>query len=111
CARSCPFIGREPPEDQTGFLAMRIYGFGARQPAGNIFLASSSLTEPEMMTSSPRFQFTGVETLCFAVSCIESSTRKISSKLRPVDIGYASINLIFLSGPMMKRVRKIGRAH
>jgi hypothetical protein len=46
-------------------------------------LASSSLTEPAMITSSPCFQFTGVATLCLAVSCIESSTRRISSKLRP----------------------------
>ena len=40
-----------------------------------------------MMTSCPAFQFTGVATLCFAVSCIESSTRSTSSKLRPVLIG------------------------
>ena len=40
-----------------------------------------------MMTSSPSFQFTGVDTLYFAVSCSESMTRRISSKLRPVDIG------------------------
>ena len=43
---------------------------------------------PVMITSSPCFQFAGVATLCFAVSCIESSTRMISSKLRPVVIGY-----------------------
>src|SRR6266705_1060478 len=40
-----------------------------------------------MITSSPFFQFTGVATLCFAVSCMESITRRISSKLRPVVIG------------------------
>ena len=40
-----------------------------------------------MMTSSPFFQFTGVATLCFAVSCSESITRSTSSKLRPVVIG------------------------
>ena len=40
-----------------------------------------------MITSSPCFQFAGVATLCLAVSCIESSTRRISSKLRPVVIG------------------------
>ena len=59
------------------------------------------------MTSSPFFQFTGVATLCLAVSCIESRTRRISSKFRPVVIGYASINLIFLSGPMMNTVRTV----
>ena len=40
-----------------------------------------------MITSSPGFQFTGVETLCFDVSWIESKTRSTSSKLRPVLIG------------------------
>jgi hypothetical protein len=40
-----------------------------------------------MITSSPCRQFTGVETLCVAVSCIESMTRNTSSKLRPVVIG------------------------
>ena len=33
--------------------------------------ASSSLTEPAMITSSPFFQLTGVATRCLAVSCIE----------------------------------------
>ena len=55
-----------------------------RLPAVRIvFLASSSETEPAMMTSSPCFQFTGVATLCLAVSCSESITRRTSSKLRP----------------------------
>jgi hypothetical protein len=36
-------------------------------------LASSSVTDPAMITSSPCFQFTGVATLYLAVSCIESS--------------------------------------
>ena len=40
-----------------------------------------------MITSSPGFQFTGVATWCLAVSCMESSTRSTSSKLRPVVIG------------------------
>ncbi len=40
-----------------------------------------------MITSSPWRQFTGVETLCLAVSCSESMTRSTSSKLRPVVIG------------------------
>ncbi len=40
-----------------------------------------------MITSSPCFQSAGVATLCFAFSCMESITRRISSKLRPVVIG------------------------
>ncbi len=40
-----------------------------------------------MITSSPCFQFTGVATLCRAVSWMESSTRSTSSKLRPVLMG------------------------
>ena len=60
---------------------------GAFQPSGYCFFASSSETEPAMITSSPCFQFTGVATLCLAVSCSESITRSTSSKLRPVVIG------------------------
>jgi hypothetical protein len=41
-----------------------MYGLGAFQPFGYCYFASSSETEPEMMTSSPFFQFTGVDTLC-----------------------------------------------
>src|SRR5688500_4415167 len=52
-----------------------------------------------MITSWPSFQFTGVATLCFAVSCIESITRSTSSKLRPVLIGYDKTSFIFLVGP------------
>ena len=45
-----------------------------------------------MMTSSPSFQLAGVATCSSAVSCSESITRRISSKLRPVDcrVGDAS---------------------
>ena len=70
-----------------GCGTMRMYGFGACQPSGYVFFASSSDTEPAMITSSPGFQLTGVATLWFAVSCSESSTRSTSSKLRPVVIG------------------------
>jgi len=48
---------------------------GDFQPPGYFCRASSSDTAGTMMTSSPGFQFTGVATLCLAVSCIESSTR------------------------------------
>src|SRR5262249_13726989 len=98
--------------DQTacgtpGCGTIRMYGRGARHPCGYVFFASSSDTEPAMMTSSPCFQFTGVDTLCVAVSCSESSTRSTSSKLRPVVIGYTKISLIFLSGPMMNTLRTV----
>ena len=60
-----------------------------RLPALRILLLGVvvAMTEPAMMTSSPCFQFTGVATLCLAVSCSESMTRSTSSKLRPVVIG------------------------
>src|SRR5258706_14963812 len=70
-----------------GSVTMRRYGLGAFQPWGYFCLASSSVTEPTMMTSSPGFQLTGVATLWLAVNCIESSTRSTSSKFRPVVIG------------------------
>ena len=54
------------------------YGFTVSQPSGYIFLASSSFTAGRITTSSPFFQFAGVATLCFAVSCIESIALKIS---------------------------------
>src|ERR1700746_3912184 len=70
-----------------GCGTIRRYGSGAFQPCGYAFLASSSETEPAMITSSPDRQLTGVATLCFAISCRESSTRNTSSKFRPVVIG------------------------
>ena len=45
-----------------GCGVVRRYGFGALYP-GKSSLASSSDTEPAMMTSSPCFQFAGVATL------------------------------------------------
>ena len=43
---------------------MRMYGRGAFQPFGYTFFASSSDTEPAMMTSSPGFHCAGVATWC-----------------------------------------------
>ena len=51
------------------------------------YVLALSLTAPVMMTSLPCCQSAGVATLCLAVSCIESITRKISWKLRPVVMG------------------------
>src|SRR5437870_5764292 len=84
-----------------GCLTSRRYGLSVFHPWGYLALASSSLTAGTIMQSPPSFQFAGVATLCAAVNWIESITRRISSKLRPVVIGYVIINLIFLSGPMM----------
>src|SRR6266566_655218 len=70
-----------------GWGTIRMYGFGAFQPPGYACLASASETAGTMMTSCPGRQFTGVATLCFAVSWQESRRRRTSSKLRPVLIG------------------------
>lgn len=45
-----------------------MYGFGDFQPPGYFSFACASDTDGAMMTSSPTFQFTGVATLCAAVS-------------------------------------------
>src|SRR6185369_13344968 len=86
---------RVEPRDYFGCPITRRYGLIVFQPWGYFFFASSSETEPAMITSSPCFQLTGVATWCLAVSWIESRTRRISSKLRPVVIGYVSVSLIF----------------
>jgi hypothetical protein len=57
------------------------------QPPGNLAFAWSSETAGGMMPSWPGRQFTGVATVCFAVSWQESSNHSTSSKLRPVLIG------------------------
>src|SRR3984885_3681866 len=87
-----------------GCATVRRYGFTVLYP-GKTLSASSLETAPVMITSSPCFQFAGVATLCLVVNCIESSTRMISSKLRPVVIGYASVSLMRLSGPITNTVR------
>src|SRR5262249_57674589 len=84
--------GDEGEGGYFGCGVRRRYGLSARQPPGNLPFASSSLTAGTMMTSSPCFQFTGVATLCLSVSCRESMTRRISSKLRPVVCGYVIIS-------------------
>src|SRR5689334_12506021 len=102
---------RHSPEGSGGLYfgcgTIRRYGFGDFQPPGYFCFASSSVTAGRMITSSPCFQFTGVATLCLAVSWIESSTRSTSSKLRPVLIGYVSCSLIFLSGPTTNTERTV----
>src|SRR4051794_19533580 len=75
------------PDQPPGWGTIRMYGLGAFQPSGNLALAASSETEGTMITSPPCCQSAGVATWCFAVSCSESSARRISAKLRPVLIG------------------------
>ena len=67
---------------------------------------------------SPCFQFTGVATLCLAVSCRESMTRSTSSKLRPVRhrVGEDELDLLVgaddedrADGRVVGRVRSAGR--
>src|SRR6266852_5976087 len=65
----------------------RRYGFKVFQPPGNFAFAASSDNDGTMITSSPSFQLTGVAPLYPAVNCSESITRRISSKLRPVEAG------------------------
>src|SRR5438105_9220673 len=78
---------------------MRMYGLGDSQPSGYCSRACSSDTEPAMSTSSPCFQFTGVATLCLAVSWSESTTRSTSSKLQPVVHRINEDQLDLLVGP------------
>jgi hypothetical protein len=59
------------------------------------------------MTSSPGRQFAGVATGCLVVSWIESTTRSISVKLRPVCMGYIVISLTCLSGSITKTLRTV----
>lgn len=60
--------------------------------------------------TSCTFQSTGVATFLPAVSWSESTTRKISSKLRPVVAGYRSDSFSLFSGPMMNTYTKLERA-
>jgi hypothetical protein len=80
--------GSRASSDCTGYFGwgtIRRYGFGAFHPPGYFFLASSFETLPLMMTSSPGFQFTGVETGCLAVSCHESFHQYLCGSKRTED--------------------------
>ncbi len=79
-----------------GCGTMRMYGLGDFQPPGYCFWASSLDTLPLMMTSSPGFQFAGVETLCLAVSWMESSTRNKLVEVAAGAHGIAELELYFL---------------
>src|SRR5579871_4695129 len=86
-----------------GCGVMRRYGLTAVYPFGNFCLRTSgSCSDGTMMTSWPSFQLTGVATEYLSVSCSESTTRRISSKLRPVLAGYVMVRRTFLFGSMTK---------
>src|SRR5262249_50090067 len=71
-----------------GCGVIRRYGLLTLEPFGKFCLSTSgSCSEGTITQSSPSFQFTGVATEWLSVSCSESITRKISSKLRPVLAG------------------------
>src|SRR5262249_46782066 len=89
-----------------GWATVRRYGFSVLKPCGYFFLASSSDTEVGMMTSWPGFQFTGVATVCLAVSWQESSRRITSSKLRQVLIWGVNMGLTLFSSPTTNTKRK-----
>src|ERR1700730_6550293 len=95
------------PLAYRGWGTIRMYGFGDFQPPGYACLASASETAGTMMTSSPCFQFTGVATLCLAVSWQESRSRSTSSKLRPVLIGEGSIALTLFFRPITDTERTV----
>src|SRR5688572_10517002 len=75
------------PNLHRGCLTSLRYGLSVFHPSGYLVFASSLETAGTMITSSPSFQFAGVATLWFAVSWMESTTRRISSKFLPVVIG------------------------
>ena len=60
--------GRYEGTFSLGSGTIRMYGLGDSH-SPKISFAWSSETEPAMITSSPGFQFTGVDTLLFALSC------------------------------------------
>jgi hypothetical protein len=65
---SCGERPGDPPPDLLLYFTSdcdtkRMYGRGARQPFGYTFFASSSETDPAMITSSPGSQLAGVATL------------------------------------------------
>jgi hypothetical protein len=80
-ARVAPEYGDRRESDRyRGCLTRRRYGFTVFQPSGNFSAASLSETAGTMITFPPSFQFAGVATLCFAVSCRESTARRISAR-------------------------------
>ena len=59
------------------------------------------------MTSSPGTQLTGVVILCLSPVVSESTMRKISALLRPVDAGYDRMVRIVFLGSMTKTERMV----
>jgi hypothetical protein len=63
-----PLDAASPRPGYFGCGTILRYGRGAFHPDGYFCFASESETAFERITSSPGFQFTGVDTLCLAVS-------------------------------------------
>jgi len=96
------FLTSKPSVPKAILVAAQCAGKAGRLPAIGVLFLRVFVGHPRapMITSWPGFQFTGVATWCLAVSCDSNRARAaLSSKLRPVLIGYISISLIFLSGP------------
>ena len=76
------------PVFYCGCGTFRMYGRGDCQPSGYVAFASSSETEPAMITSSPFFQFHRRRDLVLRGELhSQSTTRSTWSKERPVVIG------------------------
>jgi hypothetical protein len=73
----------------------------------NFSSAAASVNEKLTITSSAFCQFTGVATDEVAVNWTEFTTRKISSKWRPVEAGYVIMRAIVLSGLRTKTDRTV----
>ena len=66
--RSLDYARDDRLRGHFGWATVRRYGLMVLKPFGYLAFACSSLTAGGMMTSWPFFQFTGVATMCFAVS-------------------------------------------
>jgi len=89
-----------------GREAYRRYGLTTRRFSKDFF-ASSSLISGSTITSSPGSQLTGVMTPYLSLYWSESTTRRISLVLRPVDAGYNCIRRIFFWGSTIKTDRMV----
>lgn len=82
------------------------YGFTILN-SGNSSLAFSLSTLGWTMTSSPGTQLMGVVMRYLSPVWSESTMRRTSAALRPVEAGYERMVRIFLAGSMMKTERMV----
>ena len=90
----------------THSFVKRKYGLISECPGKRREALAASI-EGGMMTSSPGFQFAGVQMRFESLSCKESTTLRISLKLRPVEAGYVIIALILLVGSIINTERTV----